>query len=347
MNAAVLWEIGKAPKWEEFEEPEAGEGEAVVRVRAASLKPVDKQLASGAHFASPREADLPVICGTDGVGDLEDGTRVFFGGCRKPFGAMAELTVVPRAFCFALPAGIDDDTAAALANPGVSAWVSLTHRAKLARGETVLILGATGVAGQLAVQIAKLLGAKRVVGVGRNERVLVRLGELGTDATIQLDQSAELLRDAYVSEMREAGSQGFRVCLTNPEINKLHLQTLREPGFDVVLDYLWGEPTEALLAVLSKSEFAVATRETRLVQVGESAGATITLPAAVLRSAPVTILGTGGIPPYEILTDAMKQVMERGARGELRIETERVALEQIENVWKRAGRTGSRIVVVP
>ena len=334
MKAAVLWEIGNAPKWEEFELPEAGEGEALVRVRAAALKPVDRQLASGEHFASPRDAELPVICGTDGVGTLEDGTRVFFGGCRRPFGAMAELTVVPRAFCFPLPGGIEDEVAAALANPGVSAWASLTHRAKLAAGESVLILGATGVTGQPAVQIAKLLGAKRVVGVGRNERLLARLGDLGADATIQLDQSPQLLRDAYLSEMAETGSQG------------VHLQNLRNGGFDVILDYLWGEPTETLLAVLSKKEFAAATRETRLVQVGESAGAKITLPAALLRSAPVTILGTGGIPSYEILANAMQQVMERGARGELRIEVERVAMEEIESAWKRNVTAGSRMVVV-
>ena len=201
MKAAVLEGIGKTPKCEGFEEPEAGEGEALVRVLAASLKPVDRQLAAGTHFASPREADLPLICGTDGVGTLEDGTRVFFGGCRRPFGAMAELSVVPRAFCFPLPPGMSDETAAALANPGVSAWLSLTHRAKLAGGESVLVLGATGVTGQLAVQIAKLLGALRVVGVGRNERVLARLGDLGADATIQLDQAPEALKEAYVSEM--------------------------------------------------------------------------------------------------------------------------------------------------
>jgi NADPH:quinone reductase-like Zn-dependent oxidoreductase len=322
VKAAVLEEIGKAPKWEEFEEPEAGEGEAVVRVLAASLKPVDKQMAAGTHFASPREADLPVVCGTDGVGELEDGTRVFFGGCRRPFGAIAELTVVPRAFCFPLPAGMDDETAAALPNPGVSAWVSLTHRAKLARDATVLVLGATGVTGQLAVQIAKLLGAARVVGVGRNERVLARLGELGADATIQMDQAPEALKEAYLTEMGEA-------------------------GFDVILDYLWGEPTEALLAAITKSEFAAAGKETRLVQVGESAGATIKLPAAVLRSTAVTILGTAGIPPREVLFDAMQQVLERGAMGELRIETERVALAEIESVWKRAGTAGRRTVVVP
>jgi NADPH2:quinone reductase len=321
VKAAVLEEIGKTPKCEEFERPEAAEGEALVRVLAASLKPVDRQMAAGTHFASPR-ADLPVVCGTDGVGELEDGTRVFFAGCRRPFGAMAEVAVAPKAFCFTLPPGMADETAAALPNPGVSAWLSLTHRARLARGETVLVLGATGVTGQLAVQMAKTLGAARVVGVGRNEEVLARLAELGADATIQMDQSAEALRNAYLSEMGAA-------------------------GFDVILDYLWGEPTEALLAALTKGEFATTGKETRVVQVGESAGATIKLPAAVLRSTAVTILGTAGIPPREVLLDAMKQVMERGAMGELRIETERVTLAQIESVWKRAGQAGRRLVVIP
>jgi len=321
VKAAVLEGIGKTPKCEGFEEPEAGEGEALVRVLAASLKPVDRQLAAGTHFASPREADLPLICGTDGVGTLEDGTRVFFGGCRRPFGAMAELTVVPGGFCFPLPPGMGDETAAALANPGVSAWLSLTHRAKLAGGESVLVLGATGVTGQLAVQIAKLLGALRVVGVGRNERVLARLGDLGADATIQLDQAPEALKEAYLSEMGT--------------------------GFDMILDYLWGEPTEALLAAITKSEFAETGKETRLVQVGESAGATMRLPAAVLRSTAVTILGTAGIPPREVLFDAMREVMKRGATGELRIETERVALAEVESVWKRAGQAGCRTVLAP
>ena len=160
MKAAVLRELSKVPRCEDFAEPTVGKDEAVVRVRAASLKAIDRQLASGSHYASPRE--LPVVCGTDGVGDLEDGTRVFFGGPRRPYGAMAERTVASRAFCFPVPAGIDDDTAAALPNPGVSAWLSLTHRAKLAAGETVLILGATGVTGQLAVQIGRASCRERV-----------------------------------------------------------------------------------------------------------------------------------------------------------------------------------------
>src|SRR6202030_2508110 len=269
MKAAVLHELGKTPRFEDFAEPTAGKEEAVVRVRAASLKAIDRQLASGSHYASPRE--LPVVCGTDGVGELEDGTRVFFGGPRRPYGAMAERTVAPRAFCFTVPAEIDDDTAAALPNPGVSAWLSLTHRAKLAPGETVLILGATGVTGQLAVQIAKVLGAKRVIGAGRNAWALGRLRELGADATIQLDQPADPLRHAFAGEAGDA-------------------------GVDVIIDYVWGRPTEALLAAITRPEFAVVTKETRLVQVGESAGPTISLPAAVLRSTSLTILGTAGIP---------------------------------------------------
>ena len=320
MKAAVLHELGKAPRFEQFAEPTGGKDEAVVRVRAASLKAVDRQLASGSHYASPRE--LPVVCGTDGVGEFEDGTRVFFGGPRRPYGAMAERTVAPRAFCFPVPSGIDDDTAAALPNPGVSAWLSLTHRAKLAAGETVLILGATGVTGQLAVQIAKRLGAKSVVGAGRNERVLGRLRELGADATIQLTQPGDSLKEAFA---REAG----------------------DAGFDVIIDYVWGRPTETLLAAIIKSEFAVATKETRLVQVGESAGATITLPAAVLRSTALTILGTAGIPSREVLVDAMQQVMTRAARGELRIETERVALAEIERAWLRREESERRIVIIP
>jgi Zinc-binding dehydrogenase len=189
MKAAVLHELGKPPRYEDFSDPLAGSGEAIVRVLAASLKPIEKQLAAGSHYASPRE--LPVVCGADGVGQLADGTRVFFGGPRRPYGAMAELTVVPAGFCFPVPKEMDDATAAALPNPGVSALLSLNSRAKVAKGETVLILGATGVTGTIAVQIAKLLGAGRVIGAGRNPEALEKLRGLGADATIQLNQPEE------------------------------------------------------------------------------------------------------------------------------------------------------------
>ena len=320
MKAAVLHELGKPPRYEEFAEPAAGKDEVLVRVRAASLKAVDKQLASGSHFASPRE--LPVICGTDGVGDLADGTRVLFGGPRRPFGAMAQRTVAPAAFCFPIPDSLDDATAAALPNPAVSAWLVLSQRAKVAKGETVLILGATGVTGKLAVQIAKLLGAGRVIASGRNAKALEKLLQLGADATIQLNQPDDDLRKAFA---QEAGDRGF----------------------NVVIDYVWGRPTEVLLAAITRPEFAAINSETRMVQVGESAGPNISLPAAVLRSTALTILGTAGIPSRDILVAAMQQVMEWGAKGALQIDTESVPLSEIEQAWQRPESGGRRLVVIP
>jgi NADPH:quinone reductase-like Zn-dependent oxidoreductase len=318
VNAAVLRASGNLPRFGQFPEPTPVEDEMVVHVRAASLKPVDKQIAAGTHYASFRE--LPAVCGLDGVGVLDDGTRVFFAGPRRPYGAMAERTVVRRGQCFAVPEGLNDEVAAALPNPGVSAWLTLKERAKLAPGEAVLILGATGVTGKLAVQTAKILGASRVIAAGRNEKALNSLLELGADATVQLDKSAEELTNVFA---REAGDKGFQV----------------------VIDYLWGPPTEALLAALTRNEFAAVGPDTRLVQVGESAGPTIALPAAVLRSTPLTILGTAGIPAPEILLDALQKVLAYGASGKLQIDTERVPLAEIEDGWQREGR--SRLVIIP
>jgi len=319
MYGALLHTLGKPPRYEQFADPVAHEGEAIVEVRAASLKPVDKQLADGSHFASPRE--LPVICGTDGVGYLRDGKRVFFGGPRPPYGAMAERTVVKAAFCFPVPDELDDETAAALPNPGVSAWLSLAHRGKLKAGDNVLVLGATGTTGKLAVKIAKFLGAGRVVAAGRNEQVLSTLPEHGADATIRLNAPEDELCARFACEAGEG-------------------------GFQVVLDYLWGRPVEVLLAALARKEFAIAKTETRLVQVGESAGQTISLPAAVLRSMALTITGTAGIPPIEVLVNALQKVMAHGASGELTVATESVALAEIEESWVR-DYPGRRVVVKP
>jgi NADPH2:quinone reductase len=234
---------------------------------------------------------------------------------------MAQRTVVPRPFTFPVPENLDDEAAAALPNPGVSAWLSLTYRAKLVRGENVLVLGATGVTGKLAIQIAKLLGAARVVAAGRNQEALSRLHALGADATISLALPAAELSEAFV---REAG----------------------QTGFQVVLDYVWGQPAEAFLPAITRKEFAVIQSETRFVQVGESAGPTISLPAAVLRSTALTIMGTGGIPSREVLAEAFQQVMAHAAKGELQIDTEKIPLADIESAWQRE-QAGRRLVVIP
>src|SRR5262244_2479380 len=306
MRAAVVYELGKPPRCDQFPEPVPSDDEVVVHVHAASLKPVDKQMASGSHYASPR--DVPFICGTDGDGPLRDGQRVFFGGCRPPYGAMAERTVVPKAFVFPVPDDLSDELGAALPNPGVSAWLALTFRAKLAPGENVLILGATGVTGRLAVRIAKLLGAARVVAAGRNQAILDSLRLLGADRTIRLDTSAQGLHESFV---REAGQSGFQV----------------------VIDYVWGQPTEAFLSAATTTRLAPIGSETRLVQVGESAGPTISLPAAVLRSTALTILGTAGIPSRAVLVDALRRVITYAASGELRVDTTALPLTDVEDAW--------------
>ena len=319
MKAAVLHSFNRPPQCEEFSNPIAGENEHIVHVRAAALKPVDKQIANGSHYASPHT--LPFVCGIDGTGHLEDGTRVYFAGSRLPYGAMAQQTVAPRDRCFPLSDGIEDVTAAAIINPGVSAWLTLTARAKLVRGETVLVLGATGVTGKLAVRMAKLLGAGRVVAAGRNKEVLTTLHKSDADGTVHFSNNDDELRDSFA---REAGGSGFHV----------------------IIDYLWGHPTEVLLKSLMQKEFIAVKSETRLVQVGESAGPTVALPAAVLRSCALTILGTAGIPPRDVLVDAFQQVTSRAASGELGIDVEQVPLAQVENAWQR-NEHGRRLVFIP
>jgi NADPH2:quinone reductase len=321
MKAAVLHTLGKPPHFEDFLEPQPGQDEVLIHVKAASLKDVDKAMASGSHYDSHRE--LPVICGVDGVAVLDDGTRVYSGGCRPPYGMMAEQAVVLRAFCLPVPDGVDDNTAAALPNPALSSWLPLIWRAKLKPGETVLILGATGVAGKLAIQIAKHLGAGRVVAAGRNEHVLETLPNLGADATIALDQPDQELAASFI---REAGRKRF----------------------DVVLDYVWGHPTEVLLDALTGHDVMAESDTLRLIEIGEMAGPTISLSAAALRSSGIEIYGSGGGSiPHTAIFEAFPQVWALAATGKLHIDTEPVPLAEIENAWQRNDLPGRRLVIIP
>jgi len=322
MNAAVLHAFNESPRFERFSEPIAAENEVIVHVRAAALKPVDKQMANGSHYAAFRE--LPVVCGTDGVGCLDDGTRVFFARPRLPYGSMAQRTIVSPSHSFPIPDNIDDDIAAAIVNPGLSAWGALAWRAQLTAGETVLILGATGVTGKLAVQTAKLLGAGRVIAAGRNEKVLSTLHELGADSTIRLDKTGQDLTEAFA---REAG----------------------DAGFDVIIDYLWGPPTETLLAAIARRDLNPALSRVRLIEVGESAGPTISLDAAALRSSKLEILGAGSgnaSASPEVWLEAIRQLLSNVAGGKLRIDTERVPLSEVEDAWQR-DQQGWRTVIIP
>jgi NADPH:quinone reductase-like Zn-dependent oxidoreductase len=313
MRAAVVNSLGQLPQYQEFPEPVAGENEVLVKVRAAGLHQVVKARASGSHYSSARE--IPAVPGVDGVGTLEDGTRVYFGAAHQKFGSMAERSVAARSMYIPVPDGLDDVQAAAIANPGMSAWLSLKDRAGLAAGETVLVLGATGVAGQLALQFARLLGAKRIIAAGRN---LDALAAEPVDATISLAQSEDAIREAFAAET--AG------------------------GIDVVIDYLWGRPTELLLEALAKGFRMESTGPIRLVEVGESAGRTISLPGAVLRSIDLSLKGSGfGSVSIDRILAAIPTLFSMAADGKLKVAVEPIPLSEVETAWNRVEK-GRRIV---
>jgi NADPH:quinone reductase-like Zn-dependent oxidoreductase len=313
MQAAVVNVPGQAPKYQSFPDPVPAGGEVLIRVCAAGLHPVVKAIASGAHYSATETG--PAIPGVDGVGTLPDGRRVYFGFVRKPWGTMAELAAVPGAKFVAIPDGLDDATPAAIANPGMSAWMSLKERAALSPGETVLIMGATGAAGQLAIQVARHLGAKRVIAAGRNVDALARAD---VDAIVALGQPEDAIREALTAEAAR--------------------------GIDVVVDYLWGRPTQLVLEALAKGFKAEATQRTRLVEVGSSAGPSITLPGAVLRSIDLKLMGSGfGAVPLERIVASIPTLFELAQKRILTIDVEPVPLAQVEEAWNRP-QEGRRIV---
>src|SRR5580704_9304926 len=179
MKAAIVTAAGKAPVYGDFDTPIAKTGEELIAVRASALSQFSKSRASGSHYSS--DGAFPAIAGSDGVGVTRDGRRVYFVLPEAPFGALAELCPVSSRRCVELPDSVDDITAAAIANPGMSAWTALVERAHLAAGETVLVNGATGTAGRIAVQLAKHLGAGKVIATGRNVEELEEVRQLGSD----------------------------------------------------------------------------------------------------------------------------------------------------------------------
>jgi len=313
MQAAVVNVRGQAPKYQAFPDPEPREGEVLVQVRAAGLHPVVKAIASGAHYSATETG--PAIPGIDAVGTLQDGRRVYFGLIRKPWGTMAERAAAPGNKMIPVPEGLDDVTAAAIANPGMSAWMTLKERAGLVAGETVLIMGATGVAGQLAIQVARYLGARRVIAAGRNADALAKAD---VDAIIALGQPEDAIRDALAAEAAR--------------------------GIDVVVDYLWGHPTELVLEALAKGFKPEATQRTRFVEVGASAGPTITLPGATLRSIDLILMGSGfGAASLDRIFAAIPVLFDLAAKGVLKIDVHPVPLSQVEEAWNSAEK-GRRIV---
>lgn len=306
----MLREYG-VPRAEHFQEPEAGADQAVVEVLAAGLNPVDVAICAGRYYAG--KPPLPLLAGREGVG-LLDGRRVYFDSPIFPFGSMAERALIDQRSTHDVPESVSDGVAVALGISGLTAWLALTWRAELKPGEHVLVLAASGVLGQIAVQAAKLLGAARVVAVARSREGLERCLELGADAAVRLDGSHEL-----PAALANAG----------------------EGRIDVVVDPLFGEP---FAAAVDAASFGA-----RIVQLGAGAGAQATVSSPAIRGKMLVILGLAlAATPPDIKREAYRRLSEAAAAGELTVETDPMPLERVAEAWERlAAGSHRKILLVP
>ncbi len=317
MRAAVVTSFGTPPTCQDFPTPTPqAPQEVLVDVIAAGLHPRVRSQADGSHYTSSGE--LPLVPGIDGVGRAPDGTLRYFILPETTMGAMAEQTVVDLRRSVVLPSDSDPVLIAAAMNPAMSSWIALRRRVTFRPGQRVLILGATGNAGRMAVQVAKHLGASQVIGAGRQPQRLAALTDLGADATVSLDGPA-----ADVAQ---------------------HLgQAARD--VDVVVDYLWGQPTADAMAAV------VVNRTDRgqpltWIEIGSVAGPSAAVPSAALRAVPLQIVGSGqgSVPARDILAE-LPELATEIAGGTFRIAAHPVPLADVETAWKDTD--SRRIVITP
>ena len=312
MHAAVVTDFARPPAYQEF--PEAHrttDNDIVVDVIAAGLHPLVRSRAAGAHYTSTGE--LPLVPGIDGVGRTPDGTLRYFV-VPTALGAMAQQTVIDLRRSIVLPDGADPVAIAAAMNPAMSSWVALRRRVSLQPGQTVVVLGATGSAGRLAVQTAKHLGAGAVIGIGRDRRQLDALPDLGADDVIALDELA-----------------------TNLD---------RVMGADIVIDYIWGAPAAELMAGLARARHD-SWQPLTWIQIGSMAGAEAATSSAALRSMPLQIVGSGigSVPVAELLAE-LPELADAISNGTLRTQARAVPLAEVEQVWQEP-ENGQRVVFTP
>src|SRR6267143_1007517 len=300
MRAAVIERYGEPPVLREVPEPKA-DGATLVEVIAAPLNPVDLSIASGKFYAG--SPPTPYVPGGEGVGrplqNGKPGPRVYFRAV-LPNGSFAERAV-SRDQTVPIPDSVSDGVASALGTPGIAAYLALTKRAQLKAGETVLVLGASGVLGAIAVQVARLLGAGRIIAGARDEQALARARELGADAIVDLKQT-----DGLTDRIREASGGQLQV----------------------VIDPIWGVPGVA--AVEAVSPFG------RFVQLGQSAGPEAVVKSGIVRGRYLSILGYGSfLVPWEEQAAAYRTLLGYAAAGELKVESEILPLEAAPEAWKR------------
>jgi len=319
MNAAVVSEFGEAPRYEELPVPSTVRpDEVLIEVLAAGLHPRVRSQAAGSHYTSTDE--LPLVPGIDGVGRTEDGTLRYFILPDTTMGSLAEKTVVDLRRSIELRPDTDSTQVAAAMNPAMSSWIALRRRIQFEPGQSVLVLGATGNAGQLAVQVAKFLGASQVVAVGRNARRLTELQSLGADPILSLEGPPEVVAESVGEAAKD---------------------------IDVVLDYLWGQPTSDMLRAIIPRR-SDDTLPLTWVQIGSVAGLESPIPSAALRAARLQILGSGqgSVSTSDIVAE-LSPLAEEISRGTFEINAREIPLSNVSHAWAEAATGSERIVLVP
>jgi NADPH:quinone reductase-like Zn-dependent oxidoreductase len=318
MNAAVVTSFDQPPHYRQFEVPKPTEDELLVDVLAVGLHPRVRSGAAGAHYTST--GTLPMIPGIDGVGRRPDGKRIYFVADDDVFGTMADKALVDERRSIELPDDIDAATVAATMNPAMSAWVALRHRAPVEPGQSVLVLGATGNAGTMAIRVAKLLGAGTVIGAGRDLERLSTLSTVGADALVQLTDDTEETSHALAEAAADV---------------------------DIVIDYLWGKPAERSITALLSAR-SDRGRQLNWIQIGAIAGATIQLPSAALRSANLRLQGTGqGAVSNETYLAELPSLVDQIKAGTITLKAKPQALADIHAIWTNTDKPGERTVLIP
>ncbi len=323
MPAAVLVGYGAPPEYQRRPVPSRGAGQALVRVTAAPISPLDLLCASGrSYFGAP---PLPYIPGVQGVGviveaeTLAPGQRVWFpcdAGMKPGDGSMAGFCVIDEAAALTLPDNVADDLVAALGLSAIAAWMALTWRGGLQPGEQVLVLGASGAVGQVAVQAARLLGAGRVIAASRDQAGLARALTRGADATVDL---------------------------TGDDVDDIHRRIVAacEGPLHLVIDPVWGLPAEAAGRALGV--------EGRLVNIGSASGPTARFESATVRSRLHNILGyTNNALSQQQKAEALSTILAHAAAGRCTVDHETIPLERAGEAWElQAAFARRKLILTP
>ena len=313
MKADVVRDFGLAPQYENnYPNPLPKLDEALIHVTASALSNRARSDANGSHYASAGK--LPMVPGVDGVGLLPNGNKVFF----VSNGSFAEQVVVEKGHWVAMPNDLKDEKIAGMMNPALSSWVALKYRADFKEGQKVLILGATGSAGSMAVQIAKRLGASSIIAVGRNSKQLTELRRLGATQTIVLGADVK----AYQKELAQAGKD-----------------------VDIILDYLWGDVTANAMQAIIPNRLHD-EQDLKWIEIGSSAGQTAPIIGAAFRAVRLQLIGSGqGSVGVHAILQSFEEILKAEKNRPFVFNVQVVPLSQVESVWHQ--KSGNRLVFSP